>query len=45
MCVQKFMTNRRLPDAYVLEKNDQLMLACNSGFQMLCVWLEVDADA
>ena len=45
MCLQRFMTNKRLPDIEILEKGRPFDDGMQQWFLMLCIWLEVDADA
>ncbi|KAG1682046.1 hypothetical protein GQR58_011377 [Nymphon striatum] len=45
MCLQRFMINKRSPDAEVGEKGRPVDEGMQQWFQMLCIWLEVEADA
>ena len=44
MCLQAFVTNKRLTDAYVFEKERAVDVEMKQWFQMLCIWVEVDPD-
>ena len=39
------MTNKQSPDAKALEKGRPVNDGMQQWFEMLCIWLEVDADA
>ncbi|KAG1670841.1 hypothetical protein GQR58_016642 [Nymphon striatum] len=45
MCLQRFVINKRSPDAEVGEKGRPVDEGMQQWFQMLCIWLEVEADA
>ncbi|KAG1679573.1 Tripartite motif-containing protein 3 [Nymphon striatum] len=45
MCLLRFMINKRSPDAEVGEKGRPVDEGMQQWFQMLCIWLEVEADA
>ena len=44
-CLQRFMTNKCLPSGDVSEKGRPIDEGMQQWFQMLCIWLVVEADA
>ena len=45
MCLQRFMTNKQSPYAEGAEKGRPVDEGMQQWFQMLCIWLEIEADA
>ena len=43
--LQRFMTSKSLPDGEASEKGRPVDECMQQWFQMLCIWLDVEADA